>query len=69
MFFFCFCQQDPKALFVKINICIAIVKFAFQATAPLLQHVTKVYTGRASPFPNITIQTDSKHSNQGEWDG
>lgn len=39
------------------------------AIPPLILYVTKVCTGRASPFPNLTTQTDSKYSNQGEWDG
>jgi len=39
------------------------------AIPPLILYVTKVCTGRASPFPNITTQMDSKYSNQGEWDG
>jgi hypothetical protein len=54
---------------VKINMRSAIVQFPFQAIAPLLLHVTKVCTERASSFPNKTTQTDSKYSNQGEWDG
>jgi hypothetical protein len=38
------------------------------ATPPLLCY-QGVCTGRASPFPNKTTETDSKYSNQGEWDG
>jgi hypothetical protein len=39
------------------------------ATPPLLLHASMESTGKTSHFPNITTQTDSKYSNQGEWDG